>query len=68
MATVISSKDESLKSRRTRKRATKSEAPTQDEIRILAYDLYEQRQAEGEQGDEISDWIEAERQLSADAN
>lgn len=69
MATVISSKDESLKPRRaTRKRARKSETPTEDEIRILAYDLYEQRQAEGGQGDEFSDWIEAERQLLSDTD
>jgi Protein of unknown function (DUF2934) len=66
MATVISSKDQGLKARRTtRKSARKSEAPSEDEVRILAYTLYEQRNADGGQGDEFSDWIEAERRLSS---
>jgi hypothetical protein len=39
-------------------------APTDEEIRILAYDLYERRQVDGGQGDAISDWVEAERRLS----
>lgn len=69
MTTVISSKDESLKpSRAAKKRARKSEAPTEEEIRILAYDLYEQRQADGGDGDAVSDWVEAERRLATDTD
>jgi hypothetical protein len=69
MTTVISSKDETLKpGRSARRRASKAEAPAEDDIRILAYDLFEQRQADGEQGDAVSDWIEAERRLSGIAD
>lgn len=64
MTTVISSTDRALKTGRTaRKRSTKRDTPTEDDIRILAYDLYEQRRADGGDGDAVSDWIEAERRL-----
>jgi hypothetical protein len=65
MTTVVSSKDLSRKSSRSAgKRSRKAAAPTEEEIRILAYDLYERRQADGGRGDATSDWIEAERLLS----
>jgi hypothetical protein len=38
--------------------------PSEDEIRILAYRLYERRLAEGTGGDPETDWIEAERLLA----
>jgi hypothetical protein len=41
----------------------KATEPSEDEIRILAYRLYERRSAEGIAGDAQSDWVEAERQL-----
>jgi hypothetical protein len=37
--------------------------PSDDDIRILAYRLYERRQADGAKGDAASDWMEAERLL-----
>ena len=36
-----------------------------EEIRTLAYQIYERRQAEGVAGDEITDWFEAETQVRA---
>jgi hypothetical protein len=55
----------------TRERPTKqSKARPQDqttrseeEVRILAYQLYERRSTGGADGDPISDWVEAERLL-----
>ena len=41
-----------------------STRPTEDEIRLLAYHLYQHRRDAGIAGDPASDWIEAERQLS----
>jgi hypothetical protein len=38
--------------------------PSEDDIRILAYRLYELRRANGASGDAASDWIEAERLLA----
>lgn len=64
MTTVISSTDRALKTGRTaRKRSRKRDMPSEDDIRILAYDLYEQRRTDGGDGDAVSDWIEAERRL-----
>jgi hypothetical protein len=46
------------------KRAAKtSMKPTEDQIRIRAYHLYQRRVAAGIAGDEAADWIEAEREL-----
>jgi Protein of unknown function (DUF2934) len=58
---------------RTRTQATKTRKrgperatePSEDEIRIHAYHLYQRRLAAGLTGDEASDWVEAERQLLA---
>lgn len=68
MTTVISSKSGSAKPGRAAKRGARKQAgPTDDEIRILAYDLYRRRETEGADGDELSDWIEAKRQLAGKA-
>jgi hypothetical protein len=53
---------------RSRKDTPKvSAAPTnklsEDEIRLLAYQLYERRCASGTEGDASGDWIQAERLL-----
>jgi hypothetical protein len=65
MATVISSSSKSDKIERATKRRSKQQAaPSEEEIRILAFDLYQRRQAEGADGDAASDWVEAERQLA----
>jgi hypothetical protein len=40
-------------------------APHEEEIRLLAYRLYEQRRESGIAGDAAADWIQAERQLSS---
>lgn len=42
---------------------TPQSEPSQDDIRIRAYQLYSRRVVSGIDGDETSDWIEAERQL-----
>jgi len=46
-------------------------APTtklsEEEIRLLAYDLWERRCASGILGDAAGDWLQAERLLSAPA-
>src|SRR5262245_44587112 len=49
----------------------KPTAPTnelsEDEIRLLAYDLWERRCASGAVGDAAGDWLQAERLLSSPA-
>ncbi|HEY3518595.1 MAG TPA: DUF2934 domain-containing protein [Gammaproteobacteria bacterium] len=57
---------------RSRKAAPKkAAAPTsnvsEDEIRLLAYDLWERRCASGTVGDAAGDWLQAERLLSTPA-
>ena len=39
----------------------------EEEIRLLAYDLWERRSASGIVGDPAGDWLQAERLLSAPA-
>ena len=41
--------------------------PSTDDIATRAYDLEEKRRTDGLPGDEQQDWIEAERQLRAEA-
>ena len=43
-----------------------SSVPSEDDIRILAYRLYERRSESGVAGDATADWIEAERVLASD--
>ena len=57
---------------RARKETPKRSAapPTklsEEEIRVLAYDLWERRCASGSVGDAAGDWLQAERLLSAPA-
>jgi hypothetical protein len=67
MTRVVSSKSESSKSEKSAKaRAAEFESPAEEDIRILAYDLYEKRQAAGAAGSAMTDWMEAERQLLGD--
>lgn len=49
------------------KATSKKPAPSQDEIAVRAYFISEQRQKIGRTGDHLSDWIEAEKQLKAEA-
>jgi hypothetical protein len=68
MATVAS------RSARTRKitrpnpepPAAAASRPSEDEIRLLAYRLYEMRSAAGVEGSADADWMEAERLLIND--
>ncbi len=76
MATAVSSRsvgtdtvDTPRKSsvRKSQSKARKPSAPSEDDIRVLAYSLYEQRIADGSDGNAESDWIEAEFRLQVDA-
>ena len=40
--------------------------PSEDSIRILAFDLYQRRQADGMPGDAESDWVKAEKEFGAE--
>ena len=65
MATNLRSSTERSKPGRISKRAGRNRGGLSDErIRVLAYHLYERRQADGAAGDAESDWIEAERRLA----
>lgn len=65
MAVAVSSKSKTASTTGTgKRRSTRRSKPSDDEIRILAYRLYERRQADGTEGDAASDWIEAERRLA----
>jgi hypothetical protein len=69
MTRVVSSRSKSSKTEKAvKKRASRRDAPAEQDIRILAYDLYERRKADGTEGSDITDWMEAERQLFGDAN
>ena len=61
MAIAVSSKSKSTSTASAAK--GRGEELSEDDIRILAYQLYERRQADGADGDAASDWIEAERRL-----
>jgi hypothetical protein len=64
MSLTVSSKTKSeTKTRASKRRTTKKNAISDDEIRILAYSLYERRRLDGIEGDAASDWVEAEQQL-----
>lgn len=66
MSVAISSKGNiETKARTSRRKTAKKNGISEDQIRILAYSLYEQRREDGIDGDANSDWIEAERQLQA---
>jgi hypothetical protein len=62
--TTVSSKSKQAQTTQSGKRSSaKAIEPSEDDIRVLAYRLYERRSAEGVEGDAESDWVEAERQL-----
>jgi hypothetical protein len=64
MSVAISSKSTSeTRAQTSRRKAAKSTDVSEDEIRILAYSLYERRRQDGDEGDATADWVEAERQL-----
>ena len=65
MATSISSRSD--KTKRTKvpsKMSREADRPSENEIRVLAYRLYEKRVADGIEGDASSDWTKAERLLT----
>lgn len=69
MATSMRSATERRKPSRAAKQPTrKPDRPSDERIRVLAYQLYERRQADGASGDAASDWIEAERLLANGEN
>jgi hypothetical protein len=63
-ATLTSRRERSAVAKGTRRQDLPPQRPSEDDIRILAYRLYERRLAEGIGGDAASDWIEAERLLA----
>ena len=63
-ATLTSRRERSAAAKGARQREIPPRRPSEDEVRILAYRLYERRCAEGIGGDAESDWIEAERLLA----
>ncbi len=52
--------------KRSKARPEKQAALSEEEVRILAHQLYERRSADGIDGDAMSDWVEAERLLRRD--
>lgn len=65
MATTMSSRsDKTKRSKVPTKLSRAADKPSENEIRLLAYSLYEKRRADGASGDASSDWIKAERLLT----
>ena len=65
MATSLSSRSDKTKRTKVRsKMSREADPPSENEIRVLAYHLYEKRVADGIAGDASSDWTKAERLLS----
>ena len=65
MATTISSRTEKTRqAKRPTKMSRETDPPNDNEIRILAYQLYNKRLADGTSGDASADWLEAERLLT----
>lgn len=69
MATNLRSATPRRKSAKAPRPMTREAArPTEDRVRVLAYQLYERRQADGIAGDAAADWLEAERLLAHGEN
>jgi hypothetical protein len=51
--------------KQTESAETLADSPRQEEIRYPAYEIYIAR--DGQPGDELSDWLQAERELEAKA-
>jgi Protein of unknown function (DUF2934) len=68
MATVASRSAPARKTVRSKPEppTTAASRPSEDDIRLLAYRLYEMRSTAGIDGDADADWIEAERLLIND--
>ena len=65
MATSISSRSDKTKRSKVRSNMPReADPPSENEIRVLAYHLYEKRVAGGIAGDASSDWTQAERLLT----
>ena len=52
----------------TQAAADEPRPPSEERVRLLAYRLFERRQADGAPGDAASDWLEAERLLASGEN
>lgn len=67
MATVIGRGETARKGSQAKGKtaAATNGTPTEEQIRMLAYSLYEQRRDAGIDGDPEADWIQAERELSS---
>jgi hypothetical protein len=70
-AGMVESKEPKLKSRKSkpalRAKAAKAGEISNEEIALRAYFIAERRQKMGWHGDSTGDWVEAERQLKAEA-
>lgn len=66
MATVASRSERARKGSRAKPTtsAPSNGRPSEEEVRLLAYRLYERRCAAGIAGDAEADWIQAERLLA----
>ena len=62
MATVAG-RGERARKETPKKSVTATNTPSEEEIRLLAYHLYERRCESGAAGDASEDWIQAERLL-----
>jgi hypothetical protein len=52
-----------LKTTNSKKATTPKKKLTAEEIRVRAQQIYHERVSKGKQGDELSDWLSAEREL-----
>jgi hypothetical protein len=64
VATSTGRRERTTTAKGTKQQEAPPGRPSEDEIRILAYRLYERRVADGIGGDAATDWIEAERLLA----
>ena len=62
-ATVSGRRGKTTRTQLPERQLDEGSRPSEDEVRILAYRLYERRREEGNEGDAETDWIEAERRL-----
>jgi hypothetical protein len=63
-ATVTSRRERTTTAKGAKQQQAPRLRPSEDDIRVLAYRLYERRLVEGLGGDAAADWIEAERLLA----
>ena len=67
MATVIGRGETARKGSQVKGKTagTPNGKPSEEQIRMLAYSMYERRREAGIDGDAEADWIQAERELSS---